>query len=65
MVEEKSGISNFTKKIKMDSMGQYKLQIAQHDILENHNFDFDAEDGYVTLQERRKIEEQQKKAKNE
>ena len=49
MVEEKSGISNFTKKIKMDSMGQYKLQIAQHDILENHNFDFDAEDGYVTL----------------
>ena len=33
----------------MDPMGQYKLQIAQHNILENHDFDFDAKDGYVSL----------------
>ena len=44
-------------------MGQYKLQIAQHDLLENHDFDFDAAKGYITLQERQKKEKEQKEKK--
>lgn len=52
----KSKLNNveFNDKIKIDSMGQYKMQLNKQDILEEFDIDFDAKADYATMAERNK-----------
>ena len=53
-IKDKLNNPEFNNKIKIDSMGQFKMQINKQDILEEFDIDFDAKPDYATMAERNK-----------